>query len=43
MGEIPRAFEQAFAVENDMESEVEFDDKTSDLEAGIAAMNLSGE
>lgn len=43
LGEIPRAFEQAFAVENDMESEAEFDDKTLDLEAGIAAMNLSGE
>ena len=43
MGEIPGAFEQAFAFENEMETEVESDDETLDLEVGIVAVNLSGE
>ncbi|KAL0001293.1 hypothetical protein SO802_015074 [Lithocarpus litseifolius] len=43
VGEIPGDFEQAFAFENDMETEAESDDETSNLEAGIAAVNLSGE
>ena len=43
MGEIPGTFEQAFAFENEMETEVESDDETSDLEAGIVAVNLSAE
>ena len=43
LGEIQGAFEHAFAIEIDMETEAESDDKTSDLEAGIVAVNLSGE
>ena len=43
LGEILGAFEHAFAIEIDMETEAESDDKTSDLEAAIVAVNLSGE
>nr|POE84107.1 hypothetical protein CFP56_65319 [Quercus suber] len=41
--EIPGAFEQAFAFENDMETEVESNDETLNIEVGIAAVNLLGE
>lgn len=43
VGEIPGAFEQAFAFANDMELEAESDDESADLEVGIAVVNLSGE
>lgn len=45
LGVFPAAYEQAFALDNDMETdmEMESDDETSDLSAGIAAVNLSGE
>ena len=43
MGEIPGAYEQAFVFENDMETEAKSDNETSDLKAGIAIVNLSGE
>nr|POE84641.1 hypothetical protein CFP56_66224 [Quercus suber] len=42
IGEVPRAYEQAFKFEHDMEMEVEFDDESADIAAGIAAVNLSG-
>lgn len=44
LGEIPRAYEQAFALDNEMEyeGEIESNDETSDLSAKIAAVNLSG-
>ncbi|KAF3963827.1 hypothetical protein CMV_011827 [Castanea mollissima] len=45
LGEILGAYEQAFALDNEMEDkgESESDDETSDLSAGIATVNLSGE
>ena len=39
----PGAYEQAFVFEYDMETEPKSDDETSDLEVGIAAVNLSGD
>lgn len=42
LGEIRRAYEQAFVFENYMDTEAESDDETSNLESGIAAVNLSG-
>lgn len=41
-GVIAGAYEEAFSVENGMETEVESDDESSDLAAGIVAVNLSG-
>ena len=41
-GTILGAYERAFRFEHDMEIEVESDDESSDLAAGIATVNLSG-
>lgn len=41
-GEIPGAYEEAFSFEASMDTEVESDDESSDLAAGIVAVNLSG-
>lgn len=43
IGEIPGAYEQAFGFKSIMEEGVESDDETADLNAGIAAVNLSSE
>ena len=43
VGEILGAYEQAFGFENIMEEEVELDDETINLNAGIAALNLTSE
>ena len=43
LGEVPGAYEQVFHFENDMETEVESNDKSSDIAVGVAAVNLSGE
>nr|POE64124.1 hypothetical protein CFP56_08495 [Quercus suber]POF10140.1 hypothetical protein CFP56_74779 [Quercus suber] len=41
-GEILSAYEEAFSFEYGMETEVESDNESSDLAAGIVAVNLSG-
>lgn len=41
-GEIPGAYEKAFSFDNAKEDEIESDGESSDLAAGIAAVNLSG-
>lgn len=41
-GVILGAYEEAISVENGMETEAKSDDKSSDLAAGIVAVNLSG-
>ena len=40
-GEVPGAYEP-FKFEHDMETEVEYDDESSDIAMGIAAVNLYG-
>ena len=41
-GVIPGAYEEAFSAENGMDTEAESDNESSDLAAGIVAVNLSG-
>ena len=43
LGEIPGAYEQALNFEQNMETEVESDDETSELSTSIAVVNLSSE
>ena len=43
LGEVPGAYEQVFHFDNDMETEVAFDDESSDIAAGVVVVNLSGE
>lgn len=43
IGEIPGAYEQAFGFKSIMDEGVESDDETTDLNAGIAAVNLFSE
>ncbi|XP_030924601.1 uncharacterized protein LOC115951558 [Quercus lobata] len=43
LGEVPSAYEEVFHFDNDMETEVVFDDESSDIAAGLAVVNLSGE
>nr|POE76759.1 hypothetical protein CFP56_64416 [Quercus suber] len=43
IGEVPGAYEQACHFGNDTETEVESDDETIDIAAGVVAMNLLGE
>ena len=43
VGEIPEAFEQAFVVESNMDTEIESDDEFMDLPPGEVVVKLSGE
>lgn len=43
LGEIPGAYEQVFHFNNDMETEIESNDESANITAGVAAVNLSGE
>ena len=43
VGEIPGAFEQAFVVESNMDTEIESDDEFMDLPPGEVAVKLSCE
>ena len=43
VGEIPGAFQQAFVVESNMDTEIESDDEFTELPSGEVAMKLSGE
>ena len=43
IGEILEAYEQAFGFENIMEEGAELDDETTNLNAGIAVVNLTSE
>lgn len=42
IGEIPGAYEEAFRFKASMDTEVESDDESLDLVAGVVAVNLSG-
>lgn len=40
MGEIPRAYSQAFALSDNMDAESESDEETEDIRQGLAAIRL---